>query len=847
MGEVYEAWDIVLARPVALKVLRHLEPAAMIRFMHEAQLHARLDNPNICRIYDVDATGGTPRIAMQLIRGTTLQDAARDLALGEVVAILAQVAEAVHGAHQLNLIHRDIKPGNILLQRREGGGWTPYLCDFGLAMALDGPSVTQPLALTGTPAYMAPEQVRGDRSLVGPPTDVYGLGSTLYFALVGRPPCVSTITSEMLKVKRECRFPSPRSLAPDIPPDLEAVLFKCLQPEPRDRYASAAELAEALGRIHRTLAAGGRPGRSGPLGWVTRTGSRKALVAALAGAVCLAGALPPLAGLIHRSRPRPDEATQALARETAGLDQALRAERLLPAHDLRPARTAIRTRLEDLGTRLDRLGPAAPGPAGFALAQLHYLLGDLAQARARLDQAWAAGFRTPEAALLQVQIQLRTQAGRNDLAAFQGRVPAAPGPPASPYLPLTRLQTTHPRAYPEALAAALAGDDARAAQAAREALAANPWHLESAVLAATSLSRLARGLLDAGDAAGAAADYREALDLVRDTLPRGPSDPRLHHAGCAAAIGLAALDLDRGALSARTAEELLRQAGRGLRLDPDDPDAQSDWLQACSLKAMRLLELGQDPGEALDQALRFFWSRTREPRTTELRMDHLVLYWLQAERDFGRGEDPGPALAEALKDPGHTATRSRDFLGDLLNLKLRVDAARGIDPRPGAEALLARLEPAAGRPIPASLRLALARSWLTRAEWEAEHGIDPLDSIRQAQGHLRCALEERPDSAPAHALQGLSRILEARARPERRRWLLGRTGAQLRQASRSDPADPDAGRLRRALAPARPATGTGSRRARISRVPLPAGSGGISLAVGRQQVCRTRLVGLPIA
>jgi len=188
MGEVYEAWDIVLARPVALKILQDLEPAAMIRFMNEAQLQARLDYPNICKIYDVDASNGTPRIAMQLIRGPNLEDAAEDLSLEEVVSILAQVAEAVHGAHLVNLIHRDIKPSNILLRWKENQGWVPFICDFGLAMALDGPSVTQPLAMTGTPAYMAPEQVRGDRSLVGPPTDVYGIGSTLYFALVGRPP-----------------------------------------------------------------------------------------------------------------------------------------------------------------------------------------------------------------------------------------------------------------------------------------------------------------------------------------------------------------------------------------------------------------------------------------------------------------------------------------------------------------------------------------------------------------------------------------------------------------------------------------------------------------------------------
>ena len=374
MGDVFEAWDIVLARPVALKILKHLEPAAMIRFMHEAQLHARLDSPNICRIYDVDATGGTPRIAMQLIRGPNLEDASNDLDLAEIIDIMAQVAEAVHGAHLQNLIHRDIKPSNILLQWNGPGRWIPYLCDFGLAMALDGPSVTQPLAITGTPAYMAPEQVRGDRSLVGPPTDVYGIGSTLYFTLLGRPPCVSTTTGEMLRVKRERRFPSPRSLDPQLPPALERILFRCLEPAPQDRYPSAAALAEALRQFQGTLAgpAGPEPAQPGPAGW-TRRRRTLALAAGLVGAV---GLLAAGGGALRNRQARSAELAQSLAIEGACLEQAISRERMLPPHDLGPADARTRDRLERLQGRRASLGPESAGPAAFALGQAHFLLGN---------------------------------------------------------------------------------------------------------------------------------------------------------------------------------------------------------------------------------------------------------------------------------------------------------------------------------------------------------------------------------------------------------------------------------------------------------------------------------------
>ena len=206
-GEVREAWDVVLCRTVALKVLRRMEPVGLIRFLHEAQIQSRLVHPNICRIYDVDNSGGVPKIAMQLVRGPTLSQVAPELTVREVVVILAQVAEAIHAAHRLNLIHRDLKPSNILLERSPEGRWVPFVCDFGLAMALDEPSLTLGPGLLGTPAFMAPEQSRGERRLVGPATDVYALGATLYFALFGDPP---PFDPGPLAVPRQGVFPPAR-------------------------------------------------------------------------------------------------------------------------------------------------------------------------------------------------------------------------------------------------------------------------------------------------------------------------------------------------------------------------------------------------------------------------------------------------------------------------------------------------------------------------------------------------------------------------------------------------------------------------------------------------------------
>ena len=175
MGEVVEAWDVVLCRTVALKILRNMEPTALIRFMHEAQIQARVAHPNICRIYDVDSSEGTVKIAMQLIRGPNLEHACRDLSPTALVTLVAQVAEAVHAAHAVKLIHRDLKPSNILLEKGPNDRWLPYICDFGLAMSLDEPALTATGGAIGTPAYMAPEQFHGERGRIGPATDVYAL------------------------------------------------------------------------------------------------------------------------------------------------------------------------------------------------------------------------------------------------------------------------------------------------------------------------------------------------------------------------------------------------------------------------------------------------------------------------------------------------------------------------------------------------------------------------------------------------------------------------------------------------------------------------------------------------
>jgi tetratricopeptide (TPR) repeat protein len=301
MGVVYRARQVALDRQVALKVILagvHADPEMQRRFRSEAEAVARLRHPNFVQVHDYGVHGGCPYLVLELVDGGTLAQKAAGVAqaCADAARVVATLAAAVHHAHEQGLIHRDLKPANVLLTA-EG---VLKITDLGLAKRLGGgPSRTASGALLGTPTYMAPEQVSsvvaqsanhatagdGPAPAVGPAADVYALGVILYELVTGRPPLQGNSALELLRrVQEEEPWP-PGRLRPDVPRDLETICLKCLEKVPGRRYASAAALADDLGRF---LA--GEPIHARPVGVVARTWRwcrRKPLVASLAGALGL--------------------------------------------------------------------------------------------------------------------------------------------------------------------------------------------------------------------------------------------------------------------------------------------------------------------------------------------------------------------------------------------------------------------------------------------------------------------------------------------------------------------------------------------------------------------------------
>ncbi|MCI0458809.1 MAG: serine/threonine-protein kinase, partial [Gemmataceae bacterium] len=291
MGIVYKAHHSRLNRTVALKVIlagHFASREAVERFQLEARAAAHLDHPGIVPVYEVGEVEGQHFFTMALVGGGSLHQLLAEGPLPplEAARLVRQVAEAVQYAHDHGILHRDIKPQNILLHRSEGstganlngpgmgtavtspsksGTLTPKLADFGLARTQESAlSVTG--EVLGTPSYMPPEQAGGDGKRIGPAADVYALGAVLYCLLTGRPPFQSASVMETMRQVREQEPVPLRQLNAQVPADLETMCLKCLEKEPGRRYLSAQTLAEELGRFER-----GEPVHARPVGRVERS------------------------------------------------------------------------------------------------------------------------------------------------------------------------------------------------------------------------------------------------------------------------------------------------------------------------------------------------------------------------------------------------------------------------------------------------------------------------------------------------------------------------------------------------------------------------------------------------
>jgi TonB family protein len=421
MGRVFRVHDVRLKRRVALKFFRMAMEGVAQAYLREAQSQARIDHPHVAKVFEAGAEDGIPFLSMQFINGPTLAKAAAGLDLRDKVEIIRQAALGVHAAHRLGIVHRDLKPGNIMLERDDHGDWKAFVMDFGLARDLtDMPSGAT--ALMGTPSYMSPEQIEGPSVLVGPCTDIYALGVTLYHLLAGQLPFQGTGQVEVMRKIMEHDAPTLRQVDPELPKELEAVVQKCMERDVLTRYDTALELAEELQRW-----LDGKPVLASPVSrsrQLLRRVRRHRVAAIGLAAVLLLGGGWAATALAQRARAR-DLGRQVEARnaEMASLRQEIEALRGQQAEERRRAES------------LQRLVAAAPTPAARQEAEAQ-LQASRTREEALARQVEAALRKAPVLGLSPAEAAKGTAPGET-LRPPEGEPrPAVPGTPRLEGAPL---------------------------------------------------------------------------------------------------------------------------------------------------------------------------------------------------------------------------------------------------------------------------------------------------------------------------------------------------------------------------------------------------------------------------
>ena len=326
MGVVFRARQKSLNRFVALKVLCggvFADPSGRKRLLSEASAAARLRHPNIVAVHEAGELDGHAFYSMDFIPGRTLTEVSHSgpVSPNRAAEWLRKIAAAVQYAHSQNVLHRDLKPSNVLLDDAD----EPRITDFGLAKVLDSAeAATLTGSVFGSPAYMPPEQAAGRVSEIGPAGDVYSLGAMLYELLTGRPPFQGASPQAVIEQVKTVEPVAPRRLNADVPADLETVTLKCLEKDPAQRYTTAQQLADELGRFLE-----GRPIQARPAGAaekIWRWSRRHPLVASLAGVslTLLLAVAAVVTVSSHRVRASRDQAQMRLAESLLSESHALR-------------------------------------------------------------------------------------------------------------------------------------------------------------------------------------------------------------------------------------------------------------------------------------------------------------------------------------------------------------------------------------------------------------------------------------------------------------------------------------------------------------------------------------------
>lgn len=779
MGTVVRSYDPVLDRHVALKLLRRDDPELAERMLREARAQAAVDHPNVAKVYEVGyLEDGRPFIAMQLIEGKPLDEVALRLTLDQKIGLMATVAEAVQAAHATGLVHRDLKPSNILVEESAEQGLVPYVVDFGIAREEAAPGLTVSGQVLGTPGYMAPEQASGAVHSLDRRADIFSLGVILYELVGGGHPFKGDSAVEKL-VSLLNDEPVPlRAGTQHVPADLEAVVFKCLEKRPEHRYSSARALAEELRRY---LA--GEPvlarhvTRMGILWRRAKRHPAVAVTMAVAAlAVVVAGAVAITSVATARRQTRE---AQELGQRVSRAEAAMRVAHLLPPHDLSREKTLVRQEMSAVRGDMERFRGVAHAAGHYALGRGHLALGEPAEARRELEEAWQAGYRTPEVALALAQAHAELLRARLDRVRRQRDEDARKvgleladrelRQPAERLLDAVGDGASEEALMVRGLLELAAREPTGALQRAKELTALDPGSAELAAradgLRGEAYLQQAKELRWGKDRAVHAGTLEQAREAFSRAVATLRSDPALHLGLCRAWVGAVEMEADAGTEPVGSLGRAEEACGLAARVDSAHPAPLVELAAAHATSAHFRLRRGNDPASHLDRVQELVREARRlDPSSYEAAITEGTALMLRAEWQYERPGASAKLLREAIAVLGRAqeldAGRPEAFhlQGNALLDLMDREKAVGEDPIPSIRAALTAFGKALALPEGKTRRTfnSLGVAYTDLGWMQRLRGEDPRESLRKGIEAVDQAISMSPEYLTAHNSRGLA-------------------------------------------------------------------------------------------
>lgn len=773
MARVYKAYDPSLGRHVALKFVKVDDPKLAQRLLLEARSQARIEHEHVCKIYEAGEADGKTYIAMQFISGQTLKQLKDTFSLKQKVELIRQVADGVQAAHRAGLIHRDLKPTNILIEQKETGP-TAYVMDFGLAHESQAPSLTMTGIVVGTPSYMSPEQAKGQKDKMDPRTDIYGIGATLYEAVTGHPPFDGESSTEILmKVLDQEPLP-PRKIDPTLPPDLQTIILKCLEKNSEQRYSSARALSDDLSRF-----LDGDPilaRRPTLIYRINKKIRKNPIVSGLVTVAILAVIIfAAIAGVVQWRSKEQAKLFQEFGQEVTRIEAIMRYGYLLPLHDVQQEKNQVVQRLEGINNRMKTLGSMAYGPGHYSLGRGYLSLHRYQDAYDHLIQAWQKyNYREPEVAnalglslAMLYQQELTEAEHTNSKDQLQEKKLELQKKYRDPALQFIRGSTSESPEYVNALISYLEQNYSEALKKSEAITQKVGWLYEGTLLQGNIYTAMGNDQVAIGKYAAANDFFDRARKAYLAAAQKGQSDPQIYEGLCSLQTIVQDITInEKGSCPPAVTDEGIGYCQKALQADSKNVTANLVASNIYSLLAYEQSINGKDSSSAVQNGVNHIQAALKiDPENSSAfrRLGHI--YSTQASIQIYAGKDPVHFL-ELANTNLEKARKKMPEDNELLSLignnfvsRARYEAESGKNPTQSLNKGMAALGKALeNNPRGYRMYSNLGTAYYTKGSYENDSGQDPRKSLEEAIRLFKKSLEINPKYANPYEYLGVANL-----------------------------------------------------------------------------------------